>query len=575
MKISIKKFWNIFLLLFCISNTKIVKPGVENEYKKQQLIQNCKFDEAKYFALKSKNKFCIKEGLFFEISPEDEILNSGNIEMDLQLSNKNIVHKFLLENDEFVKYRCKKSKKNSNFICDGRVFREVLAAKDKKGKLLAIKNLGENIKGNINDRDFLNRFALKVQIKDFIGVKEDMNRVYELNSTYNVWTPNEMKYFEGLLYILEEDYKQSIKYFDELIAISSQKETKLDLAELYWTRAFIKFALENINGAIIDAEKAVRLSPKDPNKIYYLGLYNYYQSNYSTALDRLNAVYDLNNDFYLEKNDFLIYLGKANLESGNYLLAISDFTKYLDLNPNSESYINRGQAYENLGFFDLAFKDYSEAIKLDPNFWLGYLYRGYLNFNQDKYIPAKKDFEKMYEFSPDEIKPNAYTVKVIGNIFAFLEKYSIEDPELDFEKFSSYHSQKLKIEYQKLLNECTSAIKIDKDSPPYFARAVLYKFAYWIPKNYLLALDDINKAIELNPDKAYLFTTRGQIKLKLNRNESAMEDFNLAINLNPESRDAYSSRGELKKKLKDFRGALDDKSKKNKLRSIELDSLLN
>ena len=110
MNISIKKFCNILLLLFCISNTKIVKSGVENEYKKQQLIQNCKFDEAKYFALKSKNKFCIKEGLFFEISPEDEILNSGNIEMDLQFSNKNInmVHKFLLENDNVLKLFQKK-----------------------------------------------------------------------------------------------------------------------------------------------------------------------------------------------------------------------------------------------------------------------------------------------------------------------------------------------------------------------------------------------------------------------------------------------------------------------------------
>ena len=45
---------------------------------------------------------------------------------------------------------------------------------------------------------------------------------------------------------------------------------------------------------------------------------------------------------------------------------------------------------QNLGFFDLAFKDYSEAIKLDPNSWLGYFYRGYLNFNQDLFKTMSK-----------------------------------------------------------------------------------------------------------------------------------------------------------------------------------------
>ena len=102
----------------------------------------------------------------------------------------------------------------------------------------------------------------------------------------------------------------------------------------------------------------------------------------------------------------------------------------------------------------------------------------------------------------------------------------------------------------------------------------MYNAAPWIPKNNLLALDDLNKAIELDNENEDYLIKRGEIKLELNKNESAMEDFNKAIKINPDSVKAYSNRGQLKKNLKDFKGYLEDQSKKNKLRSIELDSLL-
>lgn len=576
MNISIKKFWNIFLLLFCIFNTKIVKSGVENEYKKQQLIQNCKFDEAKYFALKSKNKFCIKEGLFFEISPEDEILNSGNIEMDLQFSNKNInmVHKFLLENDEFVEYKCKKSKKNANLICDGKVSREVLAAKNNKGKLTRIRILSENLEENSEFYNLFERALLKIDVDDYEGAIQDFKEIKQ--QLLNLNESLTINGFLGFLYFLNEDYQKSLEEFNNAIKFF-RKESIFGLSDLYRNRALAKVMLDNINGAIIDLKKAAKISPEDPNIYYLLGVLNSFNSDYSMALKNFKKVSALDKDFDLGDNEFLYYLGRVNLNLGNYLVAISLLSKHIELNQDSfsDAYLYRGDAYEKLGFLDLAKKDYSDEIKFNPDNNEGYAYRGLLNFEKENYVAALSDFEKSIEKTSDlEYKNLIIVLKLVTKSLIFFEEFIDNESFTDFDSLSSYELEKMKNNIQKNIDEISEVIEITRNGFLYFLRGVYYSYSSWIPKNNLLALDDLNKAIEIDNENEDYFIKRGEIKLELNKNESAMEDFNKAIKINPDSIEAYSNRGQLKKNLRDFKGYLEDQSKKNKLRSIELDSLL-
>ncbi|MDC3052176.1 tetratricopeptide repeat protein [Prochlorococcus sp. AH-736-A13] len=585
MNISIKKFWKIFLLLFCISNTKIVKSGLENEYKKQQLRQDCKYEIANYFALKTENKFCIKEGLFFEISPEDEILNLGNIEMDLQLSNKNInmVHKFLLENDEFVEYKCKKSKKNANLICDGKVSREVLAAKNNKGKLSRIRILSKNLEENSKiynlleedskAYDLFERGSLKYEVDDYKGAIADFKKVTKLLPL------NQKLWMNGILalsYLHNGEYQKSLENFNKSIEFFG-KESPFDLSSLYLYRGIAKFYLDNINGSIIDAEKAAKISPEDSSIHYWLGYVHFINSEDSIALKNFKKVSALDKDFYLENNDFLYYLGRVNLNLGNYLIAISHLSEYIELNPDSvsDAYLYRGDAYQKLGFLDLAMKDYSDEIKFNSDDDEGYSYRGLLNFEQENYVAALNDFDKLIEITPDlELKNLSIVLRVVTKNLIFFEEYINNESFTDIDSLSSYEEKKLKINIQKNIDEISEVIKITRDSRLYFLRGLYYNLASWIPKNNLLALDDLNKAIELDNEIEDYLIKRGEIKLELNKNESAMEDFNKAIKINPDSVKAYSNRGQLKKNLKDFKGYLEDQSKKNKLRSIELDSLL-
>ena len=58
-----------------------------------------------------------------------------------------------------------------------------------------------------------------------------------------------------------------------------------------------------------------------------------------------------------------------------------------------------------------------------------------------------------------------------------------------------------------------------------------------------MAMEDYNKAIELNPRLVEAYTNRGNAYGKKHQYERAIEDFNRAIELNPRHANAYSNRG--------------------------------
>jgi tetratricopeptide (TPR) repeat protein len=75
------------------------------------------------------------------------------------------------------------------------------------------------------------------------------------------------------------------------------------------------------------------------------------------------------------------------------------------------------------------------------------------------------------------------------------------------------------------------------------------------------AIDDINKAIELNPKRSQSYYTRAQAYAATESLEKAMEDYTRSISLNPKSAQAYVSRGNIYAKLGNNEKALADWSK--------------
>lgn len=80
-------------------------------------------------------------------------------------------------------------------------------------------------------------------------------------------------------------------------------------------------------------------------------------------------------------------------------------------------------------------------------------------------------------------------------------------------------------------------------------------------KNYEAAIQDFNRAIDINPNYTNAYNNRGITKSYLKEYIDAIQDFNKAIEIDPNHEKAYFSRGLAKYNLKDFRGAIQDLNK--------------
>ena len=75
---------------------------------------------------------------------------------------------------------------------------------------------------------------------------------------------------------------------------------------------------------------------------------------------------------------------------------------------------------------------------------------------------------------------------------------------------------------------------------------------------YFEAITDINEAIRLTPEDAYLYFIRGLSKRKLGHRGAAIQDYNETIRLEPKAAAAYYERGFIKSYLGQYSKAIDD-----------------
>ena len=98
---------------------------------------------------------------------------------------------------------------------------------------------------------------------------------------------------------------------------------------------------------------------------------------------------------------FIRGLIKAKTE--NYEGAIKDFTKSIELRPNSaKAYYDRGLAHAMMDEIKQAMQDFSRAIELDPTYAKAYFNRGYWKDIMGDVEGALADLLKAKELSPNK-----------------------------------------------------------------------------------------------------------------------------------------------------------------------------
>ena len=75
------------------------------------------------------------------------------------------------------------------------------------------------------------------------------------------------------------------------------------------------------------------------------------------------------------------------------------------------------------------------------------------------------------------------------------------------------------------------------------------------------AIEDMSKAISIEPTNTMHYLNRGFLKQVLNDLSGAFDDYNSALKINPNFAPAYNNRGVVRAAQKDIQGAMEDYAK--------------
>jgi len=263
--------------------------------------------------------------------------------------------------------------------------------------------------------------------------------------------------------------------------------------------------------------------------------------------------------------------GVRNYNAKNYNQAILDFTEAIRINPNyAEAYNNRGIAYfylddkYNEKNYNLATLDFTEAIRINPNYAEAYNNRGKASdYIWNPSYNAVADFTQAIRINPKYAEAyfnrgREYSNFMKGTIYDknkaiidFTEAIRINPNYAEAYYWRGNMYKDLEFDYKdinyiyKAIADYTQAIRIDPNYwQAYYSRGIAYSGL----GDYNKALTDYTQAIQSNSNNAgvdlqELYRGRAYIYEKLQDFDKAIADYTQAIRFSPNDAMLYNSRG--------------------------------
>ena len=327
------------------------------------------------------------------------------------------------------------------------------------------------------------------------------------NEFMNKIANNSTSWFQ--LFILAHEVGHHINghSIDILLAVADVVEPKTLAAKRTQeleSDEFAGFILGKLGATLEQTSEAINLlaSNKDdtysthPNKSKRL---NAIKIGFNKALGKEQVVYEKKSNLITAEEYF--YRAYEKSKKGDSYGAISDYTQAIKINPNfARAYYNRGFVKDYLKDYYAAISDYTKAIEINPNNDDGYNNRAIAKGELKDYNGALLDYNKAIEINPNDAQ--SYYNRGICKI-------NLKD-------------------YNGAISDNTQAIKIN----PNFALAYNNKgFSKNELEDYNGAISDYTKAIEINPNYADAYYNRGISKYYSNDSYGACIDAKKAQDL--------------------------------------------
>ena len=311
------------------------------------------------------------------------------------------------------------------------------------------------------------------------------------------------------------------------------------------------------------------------------------EGQYDTAIGTLDEAIRLNQDYawaYARR-------GEAYLMEAQYDSAISDFSEAvrLDLNTFDYDYDNaivqfdeairhdpnyalgyawRGETYRRKAQYDLAIDDLNRAIRLNPEYAWAYAWRGDIYHTRNQYDTAIRDLNDAIKLDQDY----AFAYAIRGNSYRMKEQYDAAisdfdeaislDPNYAWAYLRRGYSYNMEKEYDTAINDMNEAIRLE----PNDTRAYAWRGeAHYNNSQYDMAINDLNQAVELDPTYARAYAWRGNSYRMKRQYDTAISDLSQAVKLDPTYAGAYAMRGDSYRMKSQYDTAISDLSQAIKL----------
>ena len=237
-----------------------------------------------------------------------------------------------------------------------------------------------------------------------------------------------INYYLGLVNYQIGEFELSIRNFDLTLEPANADVLGNDVvADAYLHRGMANLGLNQFEDAVTDLKKAAKMVPDSPLVYVVRGTAYANLRQYQAAISDFNQATDMA-PFVAQE---YVQIGEAYVTIGDYAKLVADVSTAnltLQLNPkDSDAYRQRGDARYQLGEFDAAMDDFSQAIELNTSDGEAYALRAELHYVQKDYDHAIADYTRAINLDSE----NADLYR--GRAWAYMDNKDYEDGLADFD----------------------------------------------------------------------------------------------------------------------------------------------
>ena len=221
---------------------------------------------------------------------------------------------------------------------------------------------------------------------------------------------------------------------------------------------------------------------------------------------------------------------------GNYKKAIENYISASNLKPKNPAYLTQlAEAYYQIDEYEKAIENWKKVQNIDPGYEINYINKAIAEWIKDDadYEQAIIDCD-IYISRNSKNEKSSVVYSLRGDCKYWLEQY--DDAIEDFNK----------------------ALELEGDNVTDLKNRAK---TYYQMKEYEKALDDFNKVLEIDPEYEIDYFEKAYSEYKMKQHKEAIDDYTKYLSDYPESANAYNNRGLCQYKLENYKDAIEDYNK--------------